>query len=153
MALVTLTLIALTLLTAIILPIALYLRLLQAVKNEKTQLISNIDKHLGATVKLIEVRNYYAETSAALKTMLDAAYKEGNRLRQDDIRKLINRLEALKVRTVDKQVRLLESGGQPTARKRRRSRKPRRRKNSSTQGADKPSNDKPNPQKNNHSRK
>jgi len=152
-ALATLTLIALTLLTAIILPIVLYFRLLQTAKSEKTQLISNIDKHLGATVKLIEVRNYYAETSAALKAMLDTAYKEGNRLRQDEIRKLINRLEALKVRTVDKQVRLLESGGQPTTKRRRRSRKPRRRKNNSTQSARKPSDNKPNPEKNNPSGK
>jgi hypothetical protein len=40
--------------------------------------------------------------------MLDEAYKEGNRFRQDHIRKLIERLEQLKARTLDKTVRILE---------------------------------------------
>jgi hypothetical protein len=115
----------LTLLAAVVLPIAVHLRTLKKVKQETSQLISNLDKNLAATVKLLEVRSYYDETSATLKKMLDVAYKDGNRFRQDQIRQLINRLETLKVRALDKQVGILKAGGPSPSRKRRR--KPRNR--------------------------
>jgi hypothetical protein len=47
--------------------------------------------------------------------MLDEAYKEGNRFRQDQIRRLIERLDTLKVRTLDKSVRVLEAVSQAAA--------------------------------------
>lgn len=120
-------LLILALVTAVCLPLVLYVRLIRSVKAETSQFISHLDRNLAATVKLLEVRDYYEKTSAALKKMLQEAYKEGNRFRQDEIRKLIDRLDALKVRTVDKQVRILDSEGRPPSKKRRsRSRKPRR---------------------------
>ncbi len=125
-------LIGLTLIAAVAVPIILYQRLLNRVRSETSQLISRLDKNLAASVKLIEVRDYYDETSAALKEMLDQAYKEGNRQRQDDIRKLVNRLETLKIRAVDKQVSILTPDGGNSRRKKRRRRSSRRRKSKSS---------------------
>ena len=141
-------LMALTLLAAVGVPLILYRRLLKKQQSETSQFISRIDKHLAATVKLLEVRDYYEETSKALQKMLQEAYKEGNRFRQDQLRKLLERLEALKVRALDKQVRILEGGGSQPTKKRRRSRKPRRRDStrskSNARSADRP----PKPPKN-----
>jgi len=112
-------LLVLTLATAIVVPLLLYRRLLKVQQAERSQIISSLDRHLGAVVKLLEVRDYYEETSKALGKMLDEAYKEGNRFRQDQIRKLVNRLEAMKVRTFDKQVRILDSTPRPAKKRRR----------------------------------
>lgn len=119
-------LLALTLVAAVGAPFFLFRRLLHKQKAETSQMSSLLDRHLGAAVKLLEVRDYYEETSRALKKMLDEAYKEGNRFRQDEIRKLIERLEAMKIRALDKQVRILDATGTPAPRKRRR--RPRKRK-------------------------
>ena len=116
----------LVLATSIVVPIVLYRRLLAQQKQQTSQFISRIDQHLGASVKLLEVRDYYEETAKALKKMLDEAYKEGNRFRQDELRKLIDRLDAMKARTLDKQVRVLEGDKSQSVKKRRR-RRPRKR--------------------------
>ena len=137
----------LTLLAAVVLPIAVHFRTLKKVKQETNQLISNLDKNLAATVKLLEVRSYYEETSATLKKMLDDAYKDGNRFRQDQIRQLINRLETLKVRALDKQVGILAAGGQAPSGKRRRSHRSRSRKPRSRTGGKQAPQDQTTPQK------
>lgn len=121
-------LLALTLVAAVGAPVFLFRRLLSKQKAETSQMSSLLDRHLGATVKLLEVRDYYEETSRALKKMLDEAYKEGNRFRQDHIRKLIDRLETMKIRALDKQVRILDASSAQAPRKRRR--RPRKRKDS-----------------------
>ena len=80
-----------------------------------------MEQSLGASVKLLEVRNYYDQISAEYRKMLDEAYREGNRFRQDHVRRLIERLEQLKARTLDRTVRILESEEtQPFQRRRRR---------------------------------
>jgi hypothetical protein len=135
---ITLIVSALTLIAAIIIPIILTQRLQTKVKEETSQLISRLDQQMGAAVKLLEVRDYYSQTAAQYKKMLDEAYKEGNRFRQDEIRKLQERLEALKARALDKQVRILSN--ESPARKRRR-RKPRNRNPQNQQRSGKPNDD------------
>jgi len=121
------TLLCLILIAACVVPVWVYRRLIAQVRNEVSQLTSRIDKNLGASVKLLEVRDYYEQTSRDLKKMLDAAYKEGNRFQQDQIRKMLARLDTLKVRALDKTVGILESEtGQPPRKRRRRSRRSRR---------------------------
>ena len=94
-----------------------------------SQVVSRLDQNLAATVKLLEVRDYYQETSTQLKKMLEEAYKDGNRFRQDQIRGLMARLDTLKARTVDRTVRILDPGAERhTSKRHRRSRRPRRRK-------------------------
>ena len=116
-------LLCLILIAACVVPIWVYRRLIAQVRSEVSELTSRIDKNLGASVKLLEVRDYYEQTSRELKKMLDAAYKEGNRFRQDQIRKMLARLDTLKVRALDKTVGILESEtGQPPRKRRRRSR-------------------------------
>lgn len=128
MDIVILALLVPTLTAGIVGPILLYGHLQKHRQAETEKLRNAIDTNLAAGVKLLEVRNYYDETSAALKKMLQEAYKEGNRFRQDQIRKLVDRLDALKARALDKTVRILDSGTPPPSRKRRhRSRRPRRR--------------------------
>jgi len=114
----------LTLVAAVAVPLLLHRRLLRRQQVESAQTVSRLDRHLGAAVKLLEVRDYYEDTSKALAKMLDEAYKEGNRFRQDQLRRLVDRLEAMKVRTLDKQVQILE--GTPRLPKKRRRRRPRR---------------------------
>jgi len=120
-------LLCLILVAACVGPILVYRRLNKRVQDEIAQLTRRVDKSLAAGVKLLEVRNYYEQTSAELKKMLDEAYKEGNRFRQDQIRKMIERLDALRTRTLDKTVSMLDSrSGQSPRKRRRRSRRPRR---------------------------
>lgn len=101
-------------------------RRLEKARADMAQMMKRIDQNLALGVKLLEVRNYYQETSAQLKKMLDEAYKEGNRFRQDQIRKMTARLDTLKTRTVDKTLRILDTQAQPRkSNRRRRSRRPR----------------------------
>lgn len=124
-------LLALLLVAVAATPVVLYRRLLRTVRTEVSRLISRMDQNLSAGVKLLEVRDYYQQTSAELKKMLDEAYREGNRFRQDQIRKLQDRLDALKVRALDKTVSILDAGEAQGPRKKRR-RRPRRRKPKTT---------------------
>jgi len=132
----TLIILVLTLAAAVT-TLVLFLRQRKLHRAESRQLISQLDQGLAASVKLLEVRNYYHDASAALQKMLKAAYKEGNRFRQDEIRKLVDRLETLKVRVLDKSVRILEPGDTPRPKRRRRSRRPRKRTPPANRGAPK----------------
>ena len=91
-------LVCLTLLAAVAVPWFLHLRAQARLREQTDRLLSRLDQNLGAATKLLEVRAYYEETAAAYKRMLDEAYKEGNRFRQDQMRKLMERLETLKAR-------------------------------------------------------
>jgi uncharacterized membrane protein YccC len=84
------------------------------------QLIGQMEQSLSASVKLLEVRNCYEEVSRALHKMLQNAYRDGDRFRQDELRKLIDRLDAMRTRVLDKTVRLLEPAGGEAGRPRRR---------------------------------
>lgn len=100
--------VVLTFVTALVLPLVVYLRLRKQMEADAAQMLARLDENLGASVKMLEVRNYYGQMSGEFKKMLDEAYKDGNRFRQDHIRKLIERLDQLKARTFDKTVRILE---------------------------------------------
>jgi len=119
-------LLCLILVVSCIAPIVFYRRLTARFRREVSQFVSRLDKNLGAAAKLLEVRDYYQKMSAELKRMLDEAYKEGDRVRQDRLRKLIERLETLKARTLDKTVSILNSSEGRVIRKRRRRSRPRR---------------------------
>jgi len=128
--------IALTLIAAVLVPLAIHRLLLKRVRDEVSQLTRRLDQNLAAGVKLLEVRDYYQQTSAELKKMLDEAYKEGNRFRQDQIRKLMQRLDALKTRALDKTVSILNPQEGPSKRKRRRRPRGRRQRPSVPQKSD-----------------
>lgn len=100
--------VVLTFVAAVVLPLVIYVRLRKQMQADAAQMLTRLDENLGASVKMLEVRNYYGHMSGEYKKMLDEAYKEGNRFRQDHIRKLIERLDQLKARTFDKTVRILE---------------------------------------------
>ena len=115
-------LVALTLIAAVVAPVIAVLRLRAAQKAETERLMAKMEESLGASVKLLEVRNYYEQMSGELKRMLDEALKEGNRFRQDHLRRMIERLEQLKARTLDRTTRLLEAENseRPSRNRRRR---------------------------------
>ena len=105
---------------AFIVPITIYRRLIEHVRSEVSRLTKRVDQNLAAAVKLHEVRDYHQGASAELKKMLDEAYKDGNRSRQEQIRKLMQRLDTLKVRTLDTTVSVLDSDDKRRPRRRRR---------------------------------
>jgi len=130
-AVVQIVLLCLILVAACVTPILVYYRLIRKVRREVAQLLSRLDKHLAAGARLVEVQNYCQQTSGELKKMLDEAYKEGNRFRQQQIRKLMERLDTLKVRALDRAVNVLEPGSSRPPRKRRRRSRSRRKPGSS----------------------
>jgi hypothetical protein len=105
---VQIVLLALILAASVVAPVIVYLRLRTQQRLETERVIARMEQTLGASVKLLEVRTYYDQMSAEYKKMLDEAFREGNRFRQDHIRKLIERLEQLKARTLDRTVRMLD---------------------------------------------
>ncbi len=108
-------LLVLILAASVVAPVLVYLRLRAHQRAETERFIARMEEALGASVKLLEVRTYYDQMSGEFKKMLDEAFREGNRFRQDHIRRLIERLEQLKARTLDRTVRMLD---QPEAQKR-----------------------------------
>jgi hypothetical protein len=101
-------LLVLILAASVVAPILVYLRLKAHQRAETERFIARMEEALGASVKLLEVRTYYDQMSGEYKKMLDEAFREGNRFRQDHIRRLIERLEQLKARTLDRTVRMLD---------------------------------------------
>jgi hypothetical protein len=122
-----LALISVTLIAAVAGPIIVYVRLRAENKAAVEQLIGRIERSMGASVKLLEVREYYVEMTDHFKKMLDEALRAGDRFRQDQARRLQERLERLKARTLDNTVRMLTPGQDNPPRKRRRRRTGRRR--------------------------
>jgi hypothetical protein len=101
-------LLALILVASVVAPVIVYLRLRAQQQAETERFIARMEQALGSSVKLLEVRTYYDQISAEYRKMLDEAYREGNRFRQDHVRRLIERLEQLKARTLDRTVRMLD---------------------------------------------
>ena len=118
--------VVLTFVAAVALPLAVYVRLRRQMQADAAQMLARLDENLGASVKMLEVRNFYGQMSGEYKKMLDEAYKDGNRFRQDHVRRLIERLDQLKARTFDKTVRLLEQPQEAPGSQRRRHRGGRR---------------------------
>ena len=123
---VQIVLLVLVLFSSVLFPLLIYIRVTKSLRGEVSRMTGRLDQNLGAGAKLLEVRDCYQQTSAALKKMLDEAYKEGNRSRQDEIRRLLDRLDTMKVRALDKSVAILDSKDPTASRsRRRRSRRPR----------------------------
>lgn len=101
-------LLVIVLIVSIVLPALFYVRLRAEQRAETDRLLSRIEQSLGASVKLLEVRTYYDQMNGEYKKMLDEAYKEGNKFRADHVRRLQERLEQLKARTLDRTVRILD---------------------------------------------
>ena len=111
----------LVIITNVVASMVVFYRLRAQQQNDTERLLARMEQSLGVSVKLLEVRNYYDQISAEYKKMLDEAYREGSRFRQDHVRRLIERLEQLKARTLDRTVRILESEeARPFRRRRRR---------------------------------
>jgi hypothetical protein len=108
-------LLVLILAASVVAPLLVYLRLRAQQQAETERFIARMEQALGSSVKLLEVRTYYDQMSAEYRKMLDEAFREGNRFRQDHVRRLIERLEQLKARTLDRTVRMLD---QPEGQKR-----------------------------------
>lgn len=120
---VQLILLVLVLFAALGMPLLVYVQLYKRQREQSEKFIARMEESLGASVKLLEVRNYYEQMAGEFKKMLDEAYKEGNRFRQDHLRRLVERLEQLKARTLDRTTKLLEpEGGRPPRRRNRRRR-------------------------------
>ena len=117
----------LILIASVSIPILIYERLTKKSDSQISQLTNRMDQNQNASAKFLEVRDYYQQTAAALKKLLDEAYKDGNRFRQEEIKKLLDRLETLKVRVLDKTVRLLDGNKPKSSRRRRKKRRPRNR--------------------------
>ena len=118
-------LLVLVLFSSVSFPLLIYMRVTKSLRGEVSRMTGRLDQNLGAGAKLLEVRDYYQQTSSALKKMLDDAYKEGNRSRQEEIRRLLDRLETLKARALDKSVAILDAKDGASGSRRRRSRRPR----------------------------
>jgi hypothetical protein len=101
-------LLALIFLVSVAAPIIVYWRLRAQQQADTERFIARMEQSLGSSVKFLEVRTYYDQMSAEYKKMLDEAFREGNRFRQDHVRRLIERLEQLKARTLDRTVRMLD---------------------------------------------
>ena len=101
-------LLVLILVASVVAPVIVYLRLRAQQRAETERFIARMEEALGSSVKLLEVRTYYDQISAEYKKMLDDAFREGNRFRQDHVRRLVERLEQLKARTLDRTVRMLD---------------------------------------------
>jgi len=117
-------LLALALVSSVAMPIVIYRLLLARARAEIARVTGLLDQNLGMGARLLEVRDYYQQTQAALRKLLDEAYKEGNRHRQDELRRMLDRLETMKVRALDKTVNIL-SGESPQNTFKRRRRRPR----------------------------
>lgn len=113
-------LLIIVLIAVVLVPMLFYVRLRTMQRLETERLLTRMEQSLGASVKLIEVRDYYEFMAGELKKMLDEAFRDGNRFRQDHLRRLSERLEQLKARTLDNTVRILAANGQRPAHKRRR---------------------------------
>ena len=134
-------LLVLVLVSSVLFPLLIYIRVTKSLRGEVSRMTGRLDRDLGAGAKLLEVRDYYQQASSALKKMLDDAYKEGNRSRQEEIRRLLDRLETLKVRALDKSVAILDSKNGASRSRQRRSRRPRgRRRKRPGDGGKKPPN-------------
>ena len=86
-----------------------------------------VSEGVSAGAKMLEVRDFYDTASAEYQRLLNEAHRAGDREKQDRYRKLIDRLNALKARTLDQTSRMLEDEGDTQKQSNpRRSRRPRR---------------------------
>jgi len=108
----------------VVLSLVLYRCAMKNLRAEIAALAQKTSESLDAGVKLLEVREFYQETSAEYQRMLNEAHRDGDRQRQDRMRRLIERLNTLKARALDRTTRLLEKEGEAPPRRRRR--RPRR---------------------------
>ena len=109
-----------------VLALLLHRKLDRKLSGELRNLAEQVSSSVEAGPKLNEVRDYYESANAEFQKLLNEARREGDRPKQERFRKLIERLNTLKSRTLDKSAKLLESnGGNSTRSKRRRRRRPR----------------------------
>ena len=108
-----------------------YRRLRSRLSAEINSLGERVSSTVDAGAKLNEVRDFYEHAEPELQRLLNEAHREGDRKKQDRFRKLVERLNTLKARTVDRSARLLDPEGEGSSRRKRR-RRPRRRSSSSS---------------------
>ena len=108
----------------IVLIVLLHRNAMKSLHAKLDAVTTKVGESLDAGVKLLEVKNFYEETHADYQRMLNQAHRDADRSTQDRIRRLIDRLNTLKARTLDSTSQLLSPEGSKPRRKRRR--RPRR---------------------------
>ena len=109
-----------------VLAIVLYRAATKRMGAETDKIAKLVASGVDSGPMLNEVRDFYEFTSAELQRLLNEAHREGNRQKQDRFRKLIDRLRALKARTLDRSAKLLDGGQSGSSHSSRRRRRPRR---------------------------
>jgi len=98
---------------------------------------------LNTAPKLLEVREFYQYASEEIQRLLNEAHREGDRAKQDRFRRLLERLNTLKARTLDRTAKILDPS-EDENRRRRHSRRPFRPRNRQHKdGGDHPSGNNP----------
>ena len=104
-----------------ILIFALYRKTAALIKSETGKLTQSVNETMNAGAKLVEIRDYYEHANDEFQRMLKEAQRDADRPKQDRYRRLLDRLNALKARTLDRTASLLDSDGKDSPRVRRRS--------------------------------
>ena len=104
----------------------LYRMLARRIEGRIAELAEKVNESLDAGVKILEVRKFCDVTHAEYQRMLNQAHRDGDRQRQDSMRRLIEGLGTLKARVVDRTSQLLQDDDGASQRKRRRPRRGRR---------------------------
>lgn len=102
--------------------IILHRRLMAYLRAQNERVVARVDEGLGASAKFLEVQEYCNETTREMQRLISEANKERNRQRVDQIRRMRDRLEAMRARVIDKTVNLI-GGEEPRPKKRRRRRR------------------------------
>lgn len=126
-----------------VLAFLLYRRLDRKLSGAIRSLADQVSASVEAGPKLNEVRDFYEYASGEFQKLLNEARRDGDRPKQERFRKLMDRLNRLKSRTLDKSVKLLESNGGNGNSKRRRRRRPRAQKPASNAPAERKPNSGP----------
>jgi hypothetical protein len=108
----------------IVLLVLLYRAAMKTARSGFEAVSAKVSEGVGAGAKLLEVKTFYEETNADYQRILNQAHRDADKTTQDRIRRLIDRLNTLKARTLDKTSELLEDTRSKPRRKRRR--RPRR---------------------------
>ena len=106
-----------------------YRKLAKRFSSKLDTFADTVNEGVNAGAKMLEIQDFYDTASAEYQRLLNEAHRAGDREKQDRYRKLIERLNALKARTLDRTARMLDDGEKaddPSKARRRRPRRSRR---------------------------
>lgn len=114
-----------------------YRSLVRRISADFGKLADKVSSSVDAGAKINEVRDFFEYANPELQKLLNEAHRDGDRQKQNRFRGLIERMNTLKARTVDRSAKLLDPNADTSSRRKRR-RRPRRR---SPNGQGRPGND------------